>query len=92
VRRYTFANGNVDLDNPAPGTEEVFEIPVTLPPDSALPASFVFVLAVYIEGGSFYIPTPGIDHNALYPITINDSTTPIIIDDVLYVVPVEEGI
>jgi hypothetical protein len=85
------ANGNVDLENPQPDTEKSFVIPVDLPPAAALPANFVFVLAVYVEGGTFYIPTAGIDHNVIYPITINDATTPIVIEDVLYVVPVEDA-
>ena len=86
------ANGAVDLDDPQPGTEESFVIPVELPPEDVLPASFVFVLAVYIEGGTFYIPTPGIDHNVIYPITINDSTTPIVVDAVWYIEAVKSGL
>jgi hypothetical protein len=43
------------------------------------------VLAVYVEGGSIPIPTPGVDHNAIYEIAINDSTTLIIVDDVIFV-------
>jgi hypothetical protein len=39
-----------------------------------------------VEGGTFCIPTPGIDHNVIYPITINDATTPSVIEDMLYVV------
>lgn len=86
------ANGAVDFSGMVPGTEEDFVIPVTLPPEDKLPADFVFVLAVYVEGGTFYIPTPGIDHNVIYPVTINDPTTPIVIPEVLYLEPVEEGI
>jgi hypothetical protein len=85
------ASGLVDFGAALPGTEETLVIPVELPPDDLLPASFILVIAVYVEGGTFYIPTAGIDHNVIYPITINDSTTPIVVPEVLDVVPVEDG-
>jgi poly(3-hydroxybutyrate) depolymerase len=86
-----FANGDVDLDDPQPGTEESFVIPIGMPPEDVLPTNLVLVFAVYVEGGTFYIPTAGVDHNAIYPITISDSTTPIVIEEVIYIVPVPEG-
>jgi len=86
------SNGDVDLGDPQPGTQATVVIPAELPPDDVLPADFTLVLAVYVEGGTFYIPTPGIDHNVIHPVTINDSTSPIVIDEVLQVEPVMEGL
>ncbi|MGI9309848.1 MAG: hypothetical protein ACR2P6_11335, partial [Gammaproteobacteria bacterium] len=83
-------NGGVDLGDATPGTQITLDMmPVKLPPDDELPANFTMVLAVYVEGGSSPIPTPGIDHNVIYDITINDSTMPIIIDDILFLEPVQ---
>jgi hypothetical protein len=57
---------------------------VKLPPDDVLPKTYTLMLAVYVEGGSIPIPTPGIDHNVIYELTVTDSTTPITIPDVLF--------
>ena len=77
-------NGFVDFGPAEPGTQATFDIPVSLPPDTALPASYTLVIAVYVIGGSQPIPKPGVDHNQIYEITINDSTTPIVIPDVIF--------
>ena len=59
-----------------------------MPDDEDLPDSFTLVIAVYVVGGSIPIPTPGIDHNLAYQLTVNDSTTPVIIPEVLLLEPV----
>ena len=45
-------------------------------------------ISIYNEGGSQPIPTPGIDHKVLVPITFVDKTTPIILGETLGVTPV----
>jgi predicted esterase len=77
-------NAFADLGAAAPGTQATLDIPVDLPPDSALPATYTLVLAVYVVGGSMPIPTPGIDHSQVYEITISDSTKPVVIPDVIF--------
>jgi hypothetical protein len=77
-------NGNVELGADLPGTQRTLEIPVRLPQEVKLPENYTLVLAVYVEGGSIPIPTPGVDHNAIEDVSVNDSTTPIVLTDVLY--------
>jgi len=55
----------------------------------ATPADFQLQLSVYVQGGSQPIPTPGIDYLVLTPITIQDTTTPIILSEPLDVEVVE---
>ncbi len=81
-------NGDIDFGVVVPGTQVTFDIPVQLPSDSLLPNDYSLVLAVYVEGGSFPIPTPGVDHNINYELTVTDSTTPIFIPDTLFLEPV----
>jgi predicted esterase len=81
-------NGDIDFSNATIGTQQTFDIPVILPPESRLPQNYTLVLAVYVEGGSFPIPTAGVDHNVIYELTVNDSTTPILISEVLVLEPV----
>ena len=81
-------NGDIDFGEVVPGTQATYDIPVSLPDESLLPQDYTLVLAVYVEGGTFPIPTPGVDHNVIYDLTVNDSTTPIVISDVLVLEPV----
>jgi predicted esterase len=76
-------NGDIDLGVVTPGTRAIYDIPVKLPADSQLPNTYALLLAVYLEGGTFPIPTAGLDLNALAEVTIFDSTTPITVDEVL---------
>ena len=81
-------NGDIDFSNAKIGTQQTFDIPVILPPESRLPMDYTLLLAVYVEGGSFPIPAAGVDHNVIYKLTVSDSTTPILIPDVLVLQPV----
>ena len=81
-------NGDIDFSNATIGTQQTFNIPVILPPESRLPQNYTLVLAVYVEGGSFPIPTAGVEHNDIYELTVYDSTTQIVISDVLVLEPV----
>jgi predicted esterase len=76
-------NAFADLGPATPGSQATLTIPVNLPPDTVLPATYTLVLAVYVVGGSIPIPTPGIDHSQIYEITLEDSTTPVVITDVI---------
>lgn len=49
--------------------------------------NYKLYIAIYNEGGSKPIPTPGIDHNVLVPITFSDTTTPVVLQEALDVVP-----
>ncbi|MDP6437833.1 MAG: hypothetical protein QF790_08635 [Gammaproteobacteria bacterium] len=77
-------NSDVDLGDPQPGTLQSFDIPVKLPRAEALPKTYALLLAVYVEGGSHPIPTPGVDLSVVYELTINDAEQPVVIEDILY--------
>jgi polyhydroxybutyrate depolymerase len=81
-------NGDLDLGPAVPGTQVTLNIPVEMPDDEDLPDTFTLLIAVYVVGGSIPIPTPGVDHNVAYQLTVNDSTTPIVIPEVLLLEPV----
>ena len=72
------------LGDPQPGTRQYFDIPVKLPSAEVLPKTYALLLAVYVEGGSIPIPTPGVDLSVVYELTINDPEAPVVIEDVLY--------
>ncbi|HJP04336.1 MAG: hypothetical protein CL799_11265 [Chromatiales bacterium] len=77
-------NSAVELGDPQPGTRQYFDIPVKLPSAEVLPKTYALLLAVYVEGGSIPIPTPGVDLSVVYELTINDPEAPVVIEDVLY--------
>ena len=86
-----FMNQDVDFDPVVPGSQQQFVIPVAMPPDLppiyGYPQNYVLDINVYVDGGSFPIPTSGIDHITYTDITLVDSTTPIVIPAPLLVEP-----
>jgi polyhydroxybutyrate depolymerase len=50
--------------------------------------SYKLAFSIYVEGGSRPIPTPGVDHMTLVPITFENTTTPVVIQETQDVVPV----
>ena len=93
-----FLNTNWDPNELAPGGEVTPGTVVNYP---LVPISFfVFSgdfdttqnyklqISIYNEGGSQPIPTPGIDHKVIVPITFVDKTTPVILSETLGVTPV----
>jgi len=82
-----FVNPSVPIFDVSPGIRTLV-IPAGLPKEEDLPATYTLVLAMYIDG-SFPIPVSGIDHNLIYELTINDSTTDIVIPGVQPLLVVE---
>ena len=77
----------------APGSEVTYtNVPITFQVfgqnELTFPADYFLQISIYVEGGGFPIPVPGIDHNLQYPISFIDRTTPVVIDEVLDVTPV----
>jgi len=54
-----------------------------------IPGTYSIQVAVYVEGGGFPTPVAGIDHIAVRDVEILDATTPVVIDGVMDVVPVQ---
>jgi hypothetical protein len=90
-----FLNGDIPFTPTTPGTEteETYEnVPISLfasSPDTPLPGTYTLSIGVYVEGGSFPIPASGIDHIALIEVEIQDQFSPIIVNEILDLVPVE---
>ena len=75
-----------------PGDTVTYQnVPITFTTfgEVAFPADFQLQFSVYVEGGTRPIPTIGIDHDALVPITVTDTTTPIVLPTPLDVRVVE---
>ncbi len=87
-----FLVDEIPFEPATPGTEQSYEnIPIALPADSAatpLPGRYTLSISAFVEGGSFPIPATGIDHIALIELEIQDQFSPIIVDEVLDLVPV----
>ncbi len=88
-----FLNTNFSLDGVAAPGQVSGEITVPIsypliPIIYSVPSDWAFSLTIYVEGGSRPIPAPGVDHDALVPVTITDKFAPLVIDDLIAVVPV----
>jgi hypothetical protein len=90
-----FLNGDIPFTPTTPGTEteETYEnVPISLfasSPDMPLPGTYTLSIGAFVEGGSFPIPASGIDHIALIEVEIQDQLSPIIVNEILDLVPVE---
>jgi hypothetical protein len=92
-----FLNTNWNPNEQAPGgqvlagTEVTYSlVPITFFVFSGefdVSKNYKLFIAIYNEGGSQPIPTPGIDHGVLIPYQFSATTTPIIIDEVLDITP-----
>jgi hypothetical protein len=77
---------------PGQVSEEI-TIPVTYFPFGKItfPSDWLFTVTVYVEGGATgVIPSPGIDHDASALISLVDQNTPVVVGDVMTVVPVQD--
>jgi hypothetical protein len=89
-----FLNGDIPFTPTTPGTEteETYEnVPISLfgsSPDTPLPGTYTLSIGAFVEGGSFPIPASGIDHIALIEVEIQDQFSPIIVNEILDLVPV----
>jgi predicted esterase len=88
-----FLNASWFPGDVTPGSTVVYDnVPITffVFGPGFVPGDYQLQISVYNQGGSQPIPTPGIDHTVLVPLTIADTTTPIIVptaQDVLVVEP-----
>ena len=69
--------------------------PITIPitytffGEETYPADWALSITIYVEGGSVAsIPAPGVDYNSLTPITLVSRNAPVVIPDVISLVPV----
>jgi polyhydroxybutyrate depolymerase len=89
-----FLNGDIPFTPTTPGTEteETYEnVPISLfgsSPNTPLPGTYTLSIGAFVEGGSFPIPASGIDHIALIEVEIQDQFSPIIVNEILDLVPV----
>lgn len=89
-----FLNTNFSLDGVAAPGQLSGEITVPIsyaliPIVYSVPSDWALSITVYVEGGSRPIPAPGVDHDALVPVTIVDKFAPLVVDTPVMVVPVE---
>jgi polyhydroxybutyrate depolymerase len=88
-----FLNGEIPFTPATPGTAQTYEnVPISLfasSQDMPLPGTYTLSIGVFVEGGSFPIPASGIDHIALIDVEIQDQFLPIIVDEILDLVPVQ---
>lgn len=88
-----FLNTDIPFAPATPGTVQSYDnVPIRIfepSPGVPLPGPYTLSISVFVEGGSFPIPATGIDHIALYEVEIQDRFSPIIIDEVLDLIPVE---
>jgi polyhydroxybutyrate depolymerase len=87
-----FLNSSWFPGDVAPGSQVTYEnVPITFfvfGGELETPADFKLQFSIYNQGGSQPIPIPGVDHIVVVPITIQDTTTPIILPTALDVIPV----
>ncbi len=88
-----FLVDEIPFEPATPGTVQSYEnVPIALPANSAttpLPGTYTLSISAFVEGGSFPIPATGIDHIALKEVEIQDQFSPIIVEEVLDLVPVD---
>jgi poly(3-hydroxybutyrate) depolymerase len=87
-----FLNLNLPLGDEGAGSEKSYQVPIRYVPFGGpvdFPGSYVVGVFIYVEGGSFPQPAPGVDHAAYAPVELVDSTTAIVIPDTLTLAPFE---
>ncbi len=73
------------------GDERAYEIPIRYQDFGGavtFPGTYTVNLVIYVEGGSFPIPAPGVDYTLYVDVDLADKTTPVIIPGVLTLEPV----
>jgi poly(3-hydroxybutyrate) depolymerase len=85
-----FLSLDVPLGSVGPGSEKTYQVPIRFTPFGGavdFPGSYVAAVFVYVEGGSFPQPVPGVDHAVLFPVELPDKDTPVVVPDVLTLAP-----
>ncbi len=90
-----FLNTNFSLDGIATPGQVSGEITVPIsypliPFIYSTPSDWALSITVYVEGGSRPIPAPGVDHDALVPVTVTDKFDPLVVDEPIVATPVLE--
>jgi hypothetical protein len=64
--------------------------PITVPitynffgAEDQFPSEWALNVFIFVEGGSTPIPTPGVDYDAITPVSLVSRTTPIVVSEVL---------
>jgi polyhydroxybutyrate depolymerase len=88
-----FLNTSIPLDGQvAPGqTSGVITVPIRWGLIDLLypsPSDWALSITVYVEGGSWPIPSPGVDHDAYIPVTVLGKNIPLDIGEPIEVTPV----
>jgi len=88
-----FLSTDIPFAPATPGTEQTYEnVPIAIfesSPAAPLPGVYTLSISVFVVGGSFPIPATGIDHIALYEVEIQDQLSPIVVEEVLDLIPVQ---
>ncbi len=87
-----FLNLGLTIGAVGPGSQQSYQVPVKFIPFSGplvFPGSYTAAVFIYVEGGSFPQPAPGVDHAVLFPVELTSQTTPIVVPGVLTLVPFE---
>lgn len=87
-----FLNLDLPIGIAGPGSEQNYQVPVTYIPFGGplvFPGSYTLSVFIYVEGGSFPQPVPGVDHAAFVPVDLTAEADPIVIPGVLTLAPFE---
>jgi dienelactone hydrolase len=88
-----FLNTEIPFAPAIPGSVQTYtDVPIAIfesSPGTPLPGTYTLSISAFVLGGSFPIPATGIDHIALHQIEIQDQLSPIVVEEVLELVPVE---
>jgi len=85
-----FLSLDLPLGTVGPGSEKSYQVPIRYVPFGGpvdFPGSYTAGVFIYVEGGSFPQPAPGVDHAAYAPVDLVDQNTPIVVPDVLDLAP-----
>ena len=85
-----FLSTGVPLGAVGPGSEQNYQVRVKYVQFGGplvFPGSYTAAVFVYVRGGSYPQPAPGVDHFVVFPVDLIDKTTPLVIPGVLTLVP-----
>lgn len=85
-----FLSTGVPLGAVGPGSEQNYQVRVKYVQFGGplvFPGSYTAAVFVYVRGGSYPQPAPGVDHFVLFPVDLLDKTTPLVIPGVLTLAP-----
>jgi predicted esterase len=87
-----FLNINIDPGDALPGTQQSYEVDAQMfdpSTETPLPGTYSVSIAVYVVGGGYPTPIADIDHIQFQDVELIDKTTPIVIDGVFVIEPVQ---